>query len=100
MHRSFYIFTWNLLNAFNGPSPAQPTGESGTNLTHPSLAGMEDLAGISGPCQECVCTQSLGEAASEGSLLEAQQSDLLFLFGKTWWLLWEGGDGKGQDFVA
>lgn len=59
-HMSLYVFTWNLLNAVNGPSPTWPTGDSGANLSCPSPAGGEDPAAILGLCQEYIPAQSPG----------------------------------------
>ena len=86
VHTSFYVFTWNLLNAINGAGPARPAGDSGTSLTRPSSAGAEDPAAISGLCQNHVYvprTPEVGGLLQKG-LLEAQWSDLfLFIFGQT-----------------
>ena len=40
---SFYLFTFNLPNAINGPSPAWPTGDSRTNLTVPAQQEQKTL---------------------------------------------------------
>lgn len=84
---SFYIFPWSLLNAINGPSPAQPTGDSRTNLTVPAQQEQKTLQ----PSWSCAKSayahrapgrRGWGGWCLERCLLEAQQSDLfLFLLG-------------------
>lgn len=80
MPTSFYIFTWNLLNTVNGPSPARPTVDSRTNLTVPAQQERKTLQ----PSRSCAgnvhvhSAQEGGEGCLERGLLEAQQSSVLF----------------------
>ena len=85
MPTSFYIFTWNLLNTVNGPSPARPTVDSRTNLTVPAQQERKTVQ----PSRSCArnvyvhSAQEGGEGCLERGLLEAQQSNLLlFPFGQ------------------
>lgn len=100
---SCYIFTWNSLNAINGPSPVRLTGDSRTNLTVPAQPEGKTLQSSRSWARN-VCVpraQGSGGGGLKRDLLEAQQSHLLLvLFGQTGWLLWKGGQGRGQGFVV